>query len=58
MAAIISIEEYKRIQREREEDFGVFDDIWEKNKSFSSSQIEQDIADTLQEVRKNRKRKL
>lgn len=54
VAAIISIDEYKRIQREREEDFTVFEEIWKENKNFSSLQVKEDASQAIKEARKKK----
>lgn len=57
VAAIISIDEYKRIQREREEDFNIFDKIWKENKDFSSLRVKKDTILAIREVRKKKRLK-
>ncbi|MCL4417858.1 MAG: type II toxin-antitoxin system Phd/YefM family antitoxin [Actinobacteria bacterium] len=56
MAVIIPFDEYKRIKRMREEDFKIFDEIWEAQKGVKVKDVEKDISEAIKEVRlKNKK---
>lgn len=56
MAAIISIDEYRRMQKERSEDFKVFDEIWNENRGVSSQEAEEVAARAIREVRRIRRK--
>lgn len=56
MAVIVPISEYERWQRQREEDFSIFDEIREKNKGFSSEEVERDVALAIKKVREEKSR--
>lgn len=56
MAVIISIEEYKRMKKERLDDFRIFHEIWENNKDLAVNQAEKDISGAIREVRSKTKR--
>ena len=54
IAAIVSIEEFEQWIRSRNAFFQSVRKIQEKNRKFSSSKIEKDIADVVKSVRSSR----
>lgn len=55
MAVLISIEEFKNWQAERERDFSVLNEVKAANKGVKPKQVEKDVEETIKEVRKGRK---
>ncbi len=51
MAAVIPVEEYERILKQRAKDFKVLDEIWAANKGVSPKVVERDVAAAIREVR-------
>lgn len=52
MAVVISPSEYETFKRQREQDMGVFDQIRKKNKEASVKELEDDIQEAIEAVRK------
>ncbi|MBI3998020.1 MAG: type II toxin-antitoxin system prevent-host-death family antitoxin, partial [Armatimonadetes bacterium] len=55
MAALISIDEYERWKRYREQAFAVFRQVWEANRTAEPAQVERDVAEAVQEVRQTKR---
>lgn len=51
IAAVIPVEEYQQLLRQREKDFAVLDEIWTANKGVSPKDAKRDIAAAICEVR-------
>jgi prevent-host-death family protein len=49
MAAVIPVEEYERILKQRAKDFRVLDELWAANKGVKS--VERDVTAAIREVR-------
>jgi len=56
MAAVIPVEEYERILKQRAKDFKVLDEIWAANKGVSPKVVERDVAAAIREVRAKKKK--
>jgi len=54
MAVIVPIGVYEQLMRQREQDFGILDEIQQKNRNVDSKQLEADVARALYEVRQAR----
>jgi prevent-host-death family protein len=52
MAVVISPSEYETFKRQREQDMGIFDEIRKKNKGASVKELEDDIQEAVEAVRK------
>lgn len=52
MAVVISPSEYETFKRQREQDMGIFDEIRKKNKEASVKELEDDIQEAIEAVRK------
>ena len=52
MAVVISPSEYETFKRQREQDMGIFDQIRKKNKEASVKELEDDIQEAIEAVRK------
>ncbi|HEX9830755.1 MAG TPA: type II toxin-antitoxin system prevent-host-death family antitoxin [Thermodesulfobacteriota bacterium] len=52
MAVLISMSEYEAYLKQRDEDFGVFNEIRKRNKNKRPEEIEKDIAESIRELRK------
>lgn len=55
MAAVIPVEEYQQLLRQREKDFAVLDEIWAANEGISAEAAEREIAGAIREVRAKKK---
>lgn len=56
MVAIVPIDMYQSFRKQREEDFKIFEKIWERNQNINQNRIEKDIAEAVIEVRKDTKK--
>ncbi|MDQ7822780.1 MAG: type II toxin-antitoxin system Phd/YefM family antitoxin [Candidatus Eremiobacteraeota bacterium] len=56
IAAIISIEEYRLLQRQREEDFSVISGLCDRNADLPPEEIEKDVHEAVKDVRRARHR--
>lgn len=56
MAAVIPVEEYQQLLKQREEDFTVLDEIWAANKGVTPETVERDVAAAIREVRASKKK--
>ena len=52
MAVVISPSEYETFKRQREQDMGIFDEIRRKNKEASVKELENDIQEAVESIRK------
>jgi prevent-host-death family protein len=52
MAVVISPSEYETFKRQREQDMGIFDEIRKKNKEASVKELEDDIQEAVESIRK------
>lgn len=52
MAVVIPLEEYESYRKQRESDFSIFDEIREQNKGFSAAEIEKDVQEAVDAVRR------
>lgn len=52
MAVVISPSEYETFKRQREQDMGVLDEIRKKNKETSVKELDDDIQEAVEAVRK------
>lgn len=57
IAVLIPISVYEAYRKQHEEDFRVFDEIWERNKRFSPQEVERDVARALAAVRREKRAK-
>lgn len=57
VVAIIPVETYEQLLRERNEAFRVFHEIWEANKDVDHEQLLKDIEQAVAEVREEKRRK-
>ena len=57
IAAIVPIEAYEEMLKQREKDFSVLDRIWEKVPTVSEEEAQADIEQAIAEVRTERARK-
>lgn len=55
MAVIVSIEEFKNWQTERERDFAFLDKIRERSKDLSAEKVEEIVDEAVKAVRKRKK---
>lgn len=53
MAALIPIQEFRRLQSQKEKDFAIFDKIRAKT-SIKNEDIEQNVAEAIKEVRERK----
>jgi len=51
MAVLIPINEYEQFKRQRNEDFGIYDEIWELNRDIPTREVERDVQEAIDEVR-------
>ena len=54
MAVVIPLEEYESYRKQRDSDFKVFDEIREQNKRFSATEIERDVQEAVNAVRRQK----
>lgn len=54
MVAIVSADEYTRVIQEREEQFKIFDKIRSKVPDIASEEVEKDVREAMQAIRKKR----
>ena len=52
MAVVISPSEYETFKRQREQDMGIFDQIRKQNKEASVKELDDDIQEAIEAVRK------
>jgi prevent-host-death family protein len=57
MAVLIPINEYEQFKRQRNEDFSIYDEIWELNRDIPMEEIERDVQEAVEEVRAKRRAK-
>jgi len=53
MAALIPLDEFESLKKQREADMKVFDRIREKGKKFSAKEIEKDVDNAVKNIRKS-----
>jgi len=54
MAVMVPITVYEQFKRQRERDFGIFDEIQQRNRDVDPRQLEADVAQAIHEVRRAR----
>jgi prevent-host-death family protein len=53
MAVLISVQEFERLQKQRELDFAVFDDVRDSAGDTAPDEVEKEVGQALAEIRKN-----
>ena len=53
MAVLISVQEFERLQKQRDEDFAVFDQVRAKVVDAAPDEVEKMVGEALAEIRKN-----
>lgn len=53
MAVLIPVQEFERLQKQRDKDFALFDEVRVKAGTAKPEQVERDVSEALAKTRKN-----